>query len=61
MNTTIYIDLGNGEQVQVVMTHQSDPIPTPNEITRERELTAAEFITVSKKLSEMKFSTLPIY
>ena len=61
MKTTLYIDLGHGEQVKIELTHQSDPIPTPNEITRERELTAAELVTVSKKISDMKYPTRSIY
>lgn len=59
--TTVYVNLGNGQQMKVEMTLQAEPLPTPNETTREREPSDEEFHTAACALKKKSFFYKPLF
>ena len=55
-STILYIKQQDGTQIKAQFTHQSEPLPTPHEKPRERELSVHEFIIMQKRLNGGEFT-----
>lgn len=59
--TTLYLNMGNGNQVKVEMTHESEPLPTPQEVPSQREVTVNEMEAIAEKLCSKEYYYKPIF
>lgn len=59
--TTLYVNMGNDTQVVVELTHETEPLPTPQELPARREVTVNEMEEIARKLTSKEYFYKPIF